>query len=254
MQLPSTWAIPDQIRDRFGQKSAGKQRAMVADGHLLLVLHQAPQPGNRQREAVFFWRQPDGRWEASQTGIGFKLLIQHLKAYNLAEENLTQQYFQAQTSKDYFQILENLAPLQLATQNLHATLQSAREAIPTDRDLIDLRDEAYEIERTLNLLYQNTKNALDFAMAKKSEEQTKLSLESVRSGHRLNLLAAIFFPLTAISCLFGMNLPSGLETQSPILFWIIFISGIFLGLIVRNWVVTGKLSRQNYDPKTIQKR
>ncbi|MEB3281457.1 MAG: CorA family divalent cation transporter [Lyngbya sp.] len=249
MKLPPTWAIPESIRDRLGQKSAGKQRAMVSSGHLLLVLHQAPQPGSREREAVFFWRQPDGRWEASLGGVGFQRLIQQIKAYSLAEENLTDQYFQAQSSEDYFHILENLAPLQRATKNLHATLQSAREAIPNDRDLIDLRDAAYETERTLDLLYQNTKNALDFAMAKKSEEQAKLSLESVRSAHRLNLLAAIFFPLTAISCVFGMNLPTGLETQSPALFWIVFFGGIFLGFMVRNWVLTGRLSTTKEEKK-----
>ncbi|MEL7035186.1 MAG: CorA family divalent cation transporter [Cyanobacteria bacterium J06592_8] len=249
MKLPPTWAVPDQIRHRFGQKSAGKQRAMVADGHLLLVLHKAPQLGSRQREAAFFWRRPDGRWEASQGGVGFQLLLKHIKAYSLAEEDLTQQYFQAKTSKDYFEILENIAPLQLATQNLHRTLQAAREAIPTDRDLIDLRDAAYETERTLDLLYQNTKNALEFAIAKQSEEQAKLNLESVRTAHRLNLLAAIFFPLTAISCVFGMNLPSGLETGSPALFWIVFFFGTFLGFMVRKWVLTGTLSSSEINKK-----
>ncbi|MCG5060428.1 MAG: hypothetical protein KA714_21235 [Limnoraphis sp. WC205] len=249
MKLPATWAVPDQIRYRLGQKSAGKQRAMIADGHLVLILHKVPESEHRQREAVFFWRQPDGRWEASLNGVGFQLLTQHLKAYSLAEENLTQQYSKARTSEDYFNILENLAPLQLATKNLHATLQSAREAIPEDRDLIDFRDETYEIERSLDLLYQNSKNALDFAMAKKAEEQTRLSLESLRSANRLNLLASIFFPLTAISCVFGMNLSSGLETQSPVLFWMVFISGIFLGLIVRNWVLTGSLSNPNISKK-----
>ncbi|MFZ1026484.1 MAG: hypothetical protein WAN66_09730 [Limnoraphis robusta] len=38
MKLPATWAVPDQIRYRLGQKSAGKQRAMIADGHLVLIL------------------------------------------------------------------------------------------------------------------------------------------------------------------------------------------------------------------------
>ncbi|MFZ1029993.1 MAG: hypothetical protein WAN66_27625 [Limnoraphis robusta] len=102
---------------------------------------------------------------------------------------------------------------------------------------------------TSAILYQNSKNALDFAMAKKAEEQTRLSLESLRSANRLNLLASIFFPLTAISCVFGMNLSSGLETQSPVLFWMVFISGIFLGLIVRNWVLTGSLSNPNISKK-----
>ena len=250
MKLPPTWDVPEAIRDRFGQKSAGKQRAMVADGHLVLVLHKPPQAGNRRREAAFFWRRPDGRWEAGSGGIGFQLLVQHVQAYSLAEQKLTEEYAQAQSSEDYFCILESLTPLCLAIANLHATLQSAREAIPTDRGLIDLRDAAYEIERSLDLLCENTKNSLNFAIAKKSEEQTQLSIESLRTAHRLNLLAAIFFPLTAISCAFGMNLPTGLETQSPILFWMVFFGGICLGFMVRNWVLTGNFSRK-IAPKKI---
>jgi hypothetical protein len=43
MKLPQTWNLPVEIKQRFGQKRSGKQRAMLADGHLLLVLHKAPQ-------------------------------------------------------------------------------------------------------------------------------------------------------------------------------------------------------------------
>jgi len=244
MNLPASWAVPESIRNRFGQKSAGKQRAMVADGHLLLVLHRAPQPGDRDREAVLFWRRPDGRWECGRGGVAFQLLTNHFQDYGKAEARLRQQYEKASTAEDYFRLLEAIAPLRRASGNLHATLQSAREAIPGDRDLIDFRDWAYEIERTLDLLVQNTKTALDFKVAKQAEEQARLSLESVRSGNRLNLLAAIFFPLTAISCVFGMNIPSGLEGSSPGIFWLVFLIGIALGFSVKNWVQTGSLGKQ----------
>ncbi|MEB3358033.1 MAG: hypothetical protein VKK04_15000 [Synechococcales bacterium] len=59
MKLPPSWNLPDQIRNRFGQKSSGKQRAMLAEGHLLLVLHQVPSPGDRTRTGIFYWRKPD---------------------------------------------------------------------------------------------------------------------------------------------------------------------------------------------------
>ncbi|MGC9528597.1 MAG: CorA family divalent cation transporter [Limnospira sp.] len=244
MNLPASWAIPESIRNRFGQKSAGKQRAMVADGHLLLVLHKAPQPGARDREAVLFWRRPDSRWECSRGGVAFQLLTNHFQDYGKVEAELSRQYAQARTAEDYFRLLEAIAPLQRAAGNLHATLQSAREAVPGDRDLIDFRDWAYEIERGLDLLVQNTKTALDFKMAKQAEEQAKLSFESVRAGNRLNLLAAIFFPLTAISCVFGMNIPSGLEGSSPFFFWFVFAIGILFGFSVKNWVQTGDLGVQ----------
>ncbi|SKB11796.1 conserved hypothetical protein [Planktothrix sp. PCC 11201] len=244
MKLPLTWNLPVTISDRLGQKSFGKQRAIIAEDNLLLVLHKAPEPGDRERDAVLFWRKPDGRWECSKGGVALQQLTNHIKEYNSAEEELNQFYKIAKTAEDYFTLLEAITPLQLAIENLHATLQTAREAIPQDRDLIDLRDGAYEIERTLDILYINTKNALDFKVAKETEASTK-------AAHRLNTLASIFFPLTAISCVFGMNLTSGLESQSILIFWIIFLAGIWLGLVVRQWVLTGTISKLSFSKLAI---
>jgi len=212
---------------------------MLADGHLLLVLHQVPRPGDRTRTGVFYWRKPDGGWVFSG-GYGVKALFRHLEEYTAAEESFARDYERAQTAEDYFEILEGMLPLRLATQNLHATLQSAREGIPQDKDIIDLRDWAYDIERTLDLLYENAKNALDYKIAQRVEEQSQWSMRSVEAGHRLNVLAAIFFPLTAVSCLFGMNVVSGLENSSFLTFWFITLGAFGLGLMVRRWVTSGK--------------
>ncbi|MGK7873692.1 MAG: hypothetical protein AB4426_10400 [Xenococcaceae cyanobacterium] len=236
MRVPSSWELPEQIKKRFGQKSPGKQRAMAAEGHLLLVLHKAPKPDQRERQTVFFWRKPNGDWDYSGRGKGLQPLIKHLEEYSLAEQKFTRKYEKAQKAEDYFQILEEITPLHHATKNLHDTLQSAREAIQDDRDIIDLRDWAYELERSFDLLYMDTKNALDFHIAKKADEQARLSMQSVRAGDRLNTLVAIFLPLTAITSVFGMNLPHGLEDTSTLLFWSVFLMGIFLGFFIRGWV------------------
>lgn len=244
MKLPYSWDLPTQIKNRFGQKSSGRQRAMVQDGHLLLVLHKAPQIGESKREGVFFWRPPNGTWQASEGIGGLDCLTKHFKEYNKAVEKCSEGYDRARDAEDYFQLLEIITPLQLATKNMHATLQAARESIPDDRDLIDFRDWAYEMERTLDILYLNAKNALDFNLAKKTDEQARLSLESVKAANRLNTLAAIFLPLTAISCVFGMNLQNGFEEASSGLFWVVVLLGISLGWFVYQWVVTGKLPRK----------
>ena len=239
LKIPYTWTLPKSIENRLGQKSFGKQRAMVAEGHLLLVLHRAPKTSDRQREGVLFWRNPNGSWKCSLGGVGLDPINRHLKEYQIAEEKLGALYQSAETARDLFEIIEQMAPLQVATRNLHAALQSAREGIPNDQDIIDLRDWAYEIDRTLDLTYLTAKNALDFKIAKKSEEQANLS-------YRLNILAAIFFPLTAIACAFGMNLPSGFEKSSPLLFWIVLGAGIYLGFVVRHWVLTGVVSNETF--------
>lgn len=240
MKLPISWTLPDGIKNRFGQKSTGKQRAMIADGHLLLVSHKVPQPGARSREGVFFWRKPDGSWNSSSGGTGLQTLSKHIQGYNAAEEKFAQDYEQAQKAEDYFRILEDILPLRRATRNLHDTLQAAREAIPEDRELIDLRDWAYEIERNLDLIYENSKNALDYDLARRAEAQNKLGLASVEASNRLNILAAIFYPLTAISCVFGMNMLNGLENAPILTFWTVTFFSILLGIFVRQWVVKGK--------------
>ncbi|UZQ55536.1 hypothetical protein OOK60_05535 [Trichothermofontia sichuanensis B231] len=240
MKLPPSWKLPASITNRFGPNTAGKQRAMTADDHLLLVLHRVPQPGARDRQPVFFWRKPNGSWEHSSGGIGIDTLIKHLQEYNTAVDQFEQDYAKATDVEDYFRLLEVIFPVRLAAQNLHATLQAAREAVPHDRDLISLRDWAYDIERTLNLIYENTKNAMDFSIAKQAEEQNKIGMKSVEASHRLNILAAIFYPLTAISCVFGMNLANGLETSHYSLFWFVLIFTLLLGVFVRRWVTRGK--------------
>lgn len=124
MKLPLTWNLPVTISNRLGQKSFGKQRAIVAEDHLLLVLHKAPETGDRDRDAVLFWRKPDGRWECSKGGVALQQLTNHIKEYNSAEEELNQFYKIAKTAEDYFILLEAITPLQLAIENLHATLQT----------------------------------------------------------------------------------------------------------------------------------
>jgi hypothetical protein len=236
MQLPFLWELPDEIKRRFGERGAGRQRAMVADGHLLLVLHKAPKHDERDRKAVFFWRRPTGEWEHSGKGGGLPALRRHIDEYSQAERRFSDEFAQATTAEDYFRILQGVAPVHHAAINLHTTLQAAREAIPDDRDIIDLRDWAYDLERTLDLLYVDTKNALDYHVAHKSEEEARLSLQSIQIANRLNTLAAIFFPLTAIASVFGMNLRSGFEGAAG-MFWLVLLAGIGLGYVAREWVL-----------------
>jgi hypothetical protein len=242
MYLPNDWALPTQIKERFGMRSSGRQRAMVADGHLLLVLHKVPEREVSRREAHFFWRQPNGDWLCS-SGVrdGLAALQRHLQSFTQVEEQYSKLYEQATGAEDYFYILETVPALCHTAKNLLATLQAAREAIPGDRDLIDLRDWAYDVERSLELLYEDTRNALDFNIARKAEEQARLSKQELQSSHRLNVLAAIFFPLTAVASIFSMNLPSGLENAADTMFWVVLVLGMVLGFGIYRWVVTGSV-------------
>ena len=211
--LPSMWRVPQVFRDRMGDK-VGRQRAMHAEDHLLLVLHKPPGAEETERMPRFIWRQPDGSWVASELGGGGASLGRHIKDYEDQLDVIEDQEEKVTGSVQYFDLLERLAPLLRASRNMHQVLQEARKLIPDDRNIINSRDRAYDLERTAELLYDNCKNALDYAIAKRTEEQAAASHEMATGSHRLNLLASFFFPIATLSAVFGVNMKHGFE-ESP---------------------------------------
>ena len=237
MIVPPTWSLPEAIRARLGQTTYGRQRAIVEEGHLLLVLHQPPGADDSRREGVLFWRNPAGDWQFSRGGPGPGALKRHVQAYAELDGKLTQDYDKATDTAGLFDLVETLTPLARAARNMHLALQTAREAIKGDTFLIEMRDLAYEVDRNLELLLEDVRNAIQYRMAREAEEQAQLSKEAVRASHRLNILAALFFPLTAIASLFGMNIAHGLDERSPVMFWLIFVAGTGLGFAMKGWVL-----------------
>lgn len=230
--VPEDWDLPVQIRARFGD-SAGRQRAMAANGHLLLVLHQPPGPNDRERDACLVWRSPDGVWKWTSDGTTTNLLKRHILSFASKVEQLENQLQTACCAADYFELLQAIAPLHRTCRNLHATLQTARDMLADDKDVIVARDAAGDLERAFELLHTDAKNGLDFTAAQKAELQSQRSYEMAMSAHRLNLLAALFFPVTAISSIFGMNFPSGLESiPGQWLFWGILVGGLLTGALL----------------------
>ena len=77
-------------------------------------------------------------------------------------------------------------------------------------------------------------DGLDFTSAQQAEAQAKVSLLLARDGHKLNTIAAVFLPITALASIFSMTLRSGLETWfSPWLFWVIVGAGVLLGFTMK---------------------
>lgn len=231
--LPPTWEIPAAIRERLGDK-VGRQRAMAADGHLLLVLHKPPKPGDNDRQGRFFWRKPDGAWLSNDLGAGVAAIGKHLTEFSEMVEKLDRQEENAKSIDEMFQIIEAMSPVHRSTRNLHAALQEARTLIAADRDLINLRDRAYEIERAAELLLAEVQTALEFALAKKTEEQTAASHQMALASHRLNLLAAFFFPIVTLCSIFGVSLTHGIENiiRPPFAFLSVIGFGLILGFVL----------------------
>lgn len=251
MILPPTWNLPDSLRARLGHSTFGRQRALFEDGHLLLVLHRPPSADSSKREGVLFWRSPAGDWQFSRGGPGPGGLKRHLQDYAELEARLTAQYDQADNSTALFTLIEALTPLVRAVRSQHAALQSARESLKDDPFLIEMRDRAYELERNFDLLQEDARNALHYRTARDGEEQARLGRETLRATHRLNVVAALFLPLTSIASVFGMNLPHGIEAKSALLFWGVFAGGLALGFLIRAWVVARPASAVTPTSSTV---
>lgn len=237
--LPPSWAVPDAFRRRLGEQS-GRQRIMEADGHLLLVLHAPPSPDVQTREGRIYWRDAVGAWTPagvapSQPGVG-----QLLAEYEKAIERLQQAEDDAVTARQYFELLNWLNPLVRSARNLHEALQAGREAVPNDRQLLLWRDRAYAISRSADLLHNDAKNALDFAVAERAEEEAESSRRALSAAYRLNILVACFFPIATMAAIFGVNLRHGLEgydkVHAPYPLIAILGVGLLLGLFLTTFI------------------
>src|SRR5206468_3122651 len=109
----------------------------------------------------------------------------------------------------------------------------ARTLVPADRDLINPRDRAGEVERAVELLHGDVRNGLDFTIAHQAERQAEQAHGMAVAGYRLNLLAALFVPITALGSVFGMHLAHGLDGwATPAHFWGVVGLGLLVGVIL----------------------
>jgi hypothetical protein len=249
--LPATWEVPEEFRSRLGEK-VGRQRAMQAEGHLLLILHAPPQRGEAQRRGRLFWRKPDGTWQSNELGAGPSALARHLAEFADLIDRYDRQEDTAKGVEELFSILEAMNPLHRAVRNLHATLQDARQMVSGDRDLINFRDRAYEIERTAELLVADVKNALEFAVAKKSEEQAVAAHQMALQSHRLNMLAAFFFPIATLMTIFGSELRHNLQAYipDPYLFYAVLAAGLLFGIVLAGYLGASGRALKNRLPRS----
>ena len=258
--LPPGWQVPQEFRDRLGA-SVGRQRPMEADGHLLLVLHAPPKHQDHERIGRFFWRSSDAAWRSKEFGSGVNALKKHLEEYEDVIAQLDQQEERAKSAEDYFEVLEQLSPIYRAARNQHQVLQDARKLCPDFRDLIDLRDKAYTIERTAELLFSGTQNTLEFAVAKRAEDQAQASQRMEAAAHRLNILAGFFFPIVTLTAILGVDLATFAailgddasvilrDGRAPLAILSLILIGLVLGVIL-----TGIINRSPQKTNPSQNR
>ena len=230
--IPELWEVPSSFRKRLGDE-VGRQRAMIDDGHLLIILHKPPRPDDTAREGRLFWRSPAGEWRCFDLDGEIKSLEAHFEQYTRRLDELDAREAKAVTADEYFELLSELTTLHRAARNQHSAFQEARQQIDS-RDLINFRDRCYGIERLAELLQIDSKNALDLTIARQAEEQAETGHHMALSAHRLNVLAAFFFPIATLCAVFGVNMDTGLEHLSPpIPFLVTILTGLLIGFILK---------------------
>lgn len=234
------WVLPKSIEDRLGSKTYGHQRNIFEDNHLLIILHEPPKIDQMIRDHIVYYRKPTGHlWCNGQDNGSFKIR-QLLEQYQTIFDRLEDNANDARSAKDYFSVLEELIPVSSSIQNLAETLRESRRMVPMDDLLLEIRDWSSDLQRSYEMLLQDCRLALDFQTAQKSEDQANKSNQALVAQNRLNTLAAFTFPIMSIATVFGMNMVSGLEHVTPLLFWGVLLAGIGIGFWIQKWLFKGQ--------------
>jgi len=184
--IPKTWALPDALTRRLGD-AVGRQRLMNEDGHLLLILHEAPSPeDDEHRHPFLLWRQPDGTWKSSPNAGGLSALSDHLESFRSQIHSIDEAVDTAHTPKHYFEVMKRVNPMVRATRHLQTVLQNARQARPDERRLIVARDSAIELERGIELAAADAKSGMEFSLAVNSEAQARAAHQASEEARKLN--------------------------------------------------------------------
>ena len=239
LKLPDHYQVEPELLEQFSNRP-GHQRCVEGRDELLLVVHEMPQPGIPEREALFFWRRRDGSW-AQPGGQGLSELGELLERYAKAIDQHEELIDEADTAAEIFGILRHSGPLARSSRNLVQALEQALAVDHDDREIRTYRDRARELERAADLLHNDARVTLEFWRAERAEEHSRASARLGRIAFRMNLLAGFFLPMMAFSSLFGMNvtIPKFMEPY----FCGIFAFGVLTGAVLL-WLVGHKTGRK----------
>ena len=175
--------------------------------------------------------------EKRAAGGGLSGLEEHLAAYRAAIHHLDEEVEAAKTARQYFDVMRRMHPLQRSTRSMFEAIQAMREALSEDTRVINMRDQAADLERAIELIAADAKAGMDFTLAESASQQALAAEVANQEARRLNRLAAFFFPLATLVAVFGMNPPESITQARG--FWVVLAAGIVLGFIVHSVVAFG---------------
>ncbi|MEN9358531.1 MAG: hypothetical protein RL095_66 [Verrucomicrobiota bacterium] len=236
--MPHTRDLPEGIRQMLGNNAGQRQRYIEHNGLCVIVLHRPPRRGDKTREALIFWKTTDGVWHNSSDNSGLGLARRNANDYEKRVAELDSHYAKADGDlQAHFGILGDLAPFSRALSNASIVMQSARDHAKNDAEIAEIADLVYSCHRSAELLQTDLHHSVEHLRAEQQERLATASDRALRSSQRLNILTAIFLPVTAITGVFGMNLHNGFENH-PSMFFVVFVSGLVVGLILCTWILT----------------
>lgn len=235
--IPSSWSsFPAEFRARLGS-TVGRQRVMVAESHVLIVAHMVPEHDEATRRGVLFWRDGTAEWRCSLGDPGALAIELHLDRYAKKIDFYEVQEAAASKADDYLPLLEGLAPIVRSTRNLLESMEEARKVLMDDRSIIDHRDRAYDLSRQAELLYEDAKNSMDVAVVRRADEQAQATHQMTVAAHRLNILAATFFPFATLGAIFGTTLTDNWAwSRSAVPFAVFLVAGLLIGLVLAKFI------------------
>ena len=225
LRMPDHYELERELREQLSSRP-GHQRCVVGHGELLLVLHEVPQAGVPEREALFFWKRHDGRW-VQPSGLGLSEVGELLDRYAAAIDKNEEVLETTESAEDVFKILRHAGPLSRSMRNCVQALEQVVVQEPEDKEVRSFRDRARELERAAELLQVDARETLIYWQAESAEEHAKSSERLGNILFKLNLVTGFFLPLVALGSLFGMNVDLPDFTQG--LFWLIFFGGLVVG-------------------------
>jgi Mg2+ and Co2+ transporter CorA len=167
-----------------------------------------------EREALFFWKTRRDGWRSREVPGGLGGLQDLLERYATVIDGLEENLEFAGKGQQLYEILKHTLPLCRSLRNLVGVLEG----------VLSLEDG----EREILVLNADAQNALSYFRTESAEEQAEAAQRTDRATMRLNLLAAAFLPLIALTGLFGMNVRNPLE-DSQVAFWVVGAVGLASG-------------------------
>lgn len=228
--IPKSWTVPAIFRNRLGEQ-VGRQRLMCEDGEFLLVLHRVPRAEDRGcREGALFWINAIAEWKSTPQSGGRSSLLEHVDSYQQRLKDLDEELESTATAEEIHAVIDEVTPILRASRNMLAVVQQLRQELKDDQKVLAIRDLAVSVERSADLLVQDSKTSLDFLIAKSATEQAAAASNATEEARKLNQLAAFFFPLVTLTAVFSMNRPSEIMNFGEV--WIVVLAGLGMGAVV----------------------